>query len=302
METGIYNIINTANGKRYIGQTVYLYTRRRKHFNALKIGRHVNMHLQAAYNKYGSSCFEFRILEICSEEMLDARECAWIKYYQSDHKEFGYNKQTGGGVGRHFSEDMRNKLSEAHRGHKHTEEQKRKIGNASRGHVKSAETIQKIKDAWAKRRMLGLSTRNKGTKHGPLSEAHKLKISLKNQGRTQSPEEKQRRSVANLGQKRDESTKEKHRILYQKHKENGFVLSFKGGHHSDETRNILSEKLRGKPSWAKGLKFTPEHRLNISIARQGMHHSEETKKAMSLAQIARYQRELRNVQAKEGVA
>jgi group I intron endonuclease len=87
--SGIYEIINVRNQKRYIGQTKNLYRRQCSHIGKLRRNIHPNKHLQNAWNKYGEDVFQFRVLEYCPLENLDARELFWINCYQSN--QVGYN-------------------------------------------------------------------------------------------------------------------------------------------------------------------------------------------------------------------
>lgn len=75
---GIYAIVNRRNGKCYIGQSVNLFLRRASHFRALQKGTHGNAHLQYAYNYYGSTWFEFVVIELCDDLDLNEREQHWI--------------------------------------------------------------------------------------------------------------------------------------------------------------------------------------------------------------------------------
>lgn len=70
MDSGVYEILNTLNGKRYIGSSKELNTRYNTHFKNLKAGSHPNKHLQFAFDKYGGENFEFNVLEYCDEEYL----------------------------------------------------------------------------------------------------------------------------------------------------------------------------------------------------------------------------------------
>lgn len=50
--SGIYQIRNTFNNKKYIGSSVNLRRRYREHFNTLINGTHYNSKIQRAFNKY----------------------------------------------------------------------------------------------------------------------------------------------------------------------------------------------------------------------------------------------------------
>lgn len=93
---GIYQIINSKNGKYYVGSSKSIYNRIYNHKTNLRLGKHGNTHLQHAWDKYGEESFYYKILEICedcSKEFLEEREDYWINYYESDKDEKGYNKQ-----------------------------------------------------------------------------------------------------------------------------------------------------------------------------------------------------------------
>lgn len=83
---GIYEILNTVNGKRYIGSSKELNIREQWHFSALRGNRHPNKYLQNAVNKYGIENFEFNHLEYCDEEYLITLEQWYL-----DNEEWHYN-------------------------------------------------------------------------------------------------------------------------------------------------------------------------------------------------------------------
>lgn len=66
---GIYQIRNILNGNFYIGSAFDLLGRRNRHFSMLLYDKHVNDHLQNAYNCYGKENFIFEVIEFCEPEV-----------------------------------------------------------------------------------------------------------------------------------------------------------------------------------------------------------------------------------------
>ena len=56
-KSGVYQIINKADGNKYIGSTVDLERRCHRHLLDLKKGRHENKKLQKACDEHGQECF-----------------------------------------------------------------------------------------------------------------------------------------------------------------------------------------------------------------------------------------------------
>ncbi len=92
--SGIYMIRNKVNDKKYIGLSRDCLGRISRHKTNLRHGRHSNCHLQAAWNKYGESSFEFSVIEKCDISSLPEREMYWIDHYDSFTS--GYNRSGGG--------------------------------------------------------------------------------------------------------------------------------------------------------------------------------------------------------------
>ena len=133
--TGIYGIHNIVNDKWYVGQAQNIQRRNTIEKcnlkNTNKLHRHRdNTHFSAAWKKYGADAFEWVVLEKCTVDQLDEREIFWIE--QKDSFYNGYNL-TGGG------KSLRNR--------KHTEEEKRKIGDGNRGKIRSLEIRQRLSEA-----------------------------------------------------------------------------------------------------------------------------------------------------------
>jgi group I intron endonuclease len=149
MDSGIYEIRNIITGDLYIGSTINFDERERRHYSLLRNGKHTNIFLQNAVNKYGLENFVFSILEECEpdNETLLQKETLYIE-----------------------SETPRYNLMSAKCGRfQHSEESKKKI----------IETLKKsFLDNPEKAKAISL--RNKGRKH---TEEAKKKVSLANKGK-----------------------------------------------------------------------------------------------------------------------
>lgn len=141
--SGIYKITNQINGKIYIGQSNDIY-RRWKEEKFYK--GHCNNPLKRAFNKYGLENFDFEIIEECSIEELDEKEIYYISLYKSNEYEFGYNLTSGGGRC-FFSDDVKKRMSMAHKGMKRTKEAIRKSAEFHKGRKRSEETRKKQSEA-----------------------------------------------------------------------------------------------------------------------------------------------------------
>ena len=85
----IYSLINTENGKRYIGRTMNPRSRISTHMSLLKNGHHPNELL----NKDHEQHFEFQILKgsICDQNEAKRMERYYMVRYKTYDPEFGYN-------------------------------------------------------------------------------------------------------------------------------------------------------------------------------------------------------------------
>lgn len=69
-QSGVYEIVNTVNGKRYIGSAVSFKKRWGVHRHALRHSAHHSSKLQRAWNKYGEDAFKFLPILTCQPSML----------------------------------------------------------------------------------------------------------------------------------------------------------------------------------------------------------------------------------------
>jgi group I intron endonuclease len=91
MESGIYAIMNKANGKFYIGSAQDFNDRWKQHTNDLAKGKHHSIHLQRAWDYYGEDYFEIIILEEVAKEDLEKEEQYYLDSFHPWDKEIGYN-------------------------------------------------------------------------------------------------------------------------------------------------------------------------------------------------------------------
>ena len=155
--TGIYKIINKVNGKYYVGSSIELdkpHGRWYKHKRALMKRKHINSHLQSAWNKYGENNFDFLIIENVSEDKLIETEQKYLDK-ASNEKDQCYNQNFLAERGS-FSEEIVKKRVKSIRkfyethpnpmtGKIHSEESKEKMRQKAIGRKLSNETKQKLK-------------------------------------------------------------------------------------------------------------------------------------------------------------
>jgi hypothetical protein len=161
MKSGIYQILNTVNGKSYIGSAINLQDRWRKHRYKCRNNKHENDYFQKAWNKYGESVFQFNVLEyVQNPEWLIEIEQYWIDFMETTNEDFGYNicSIAGSRLGVQHTEQSKQKMSEANKGnqyaigHKVSVTAKKKISETHRGNKRwlgrkhSNETKIKMKE------------------------------------------------------------------------------------------------------------------------------------------------------------
>lgn len=98
MSIGIYKITNLVNGKFYIGQSINIENRWKKHkqISNQENSPCYNYPLYRSIRKYGIDNFSFEIIEICEKKDLNDREIYWIYTLNSTNKNIGYNICNGG--------------------------------------------------------------------------------------------------------------------------------------------------------------------------------------------------------------
>ena len=102
---GIYKIVNLINNKVYVGQSKNIFERWKTHIRVSTkdletcgptVKKDANLPIHLAIRKYGVNNFSFIILELCDDILLDEKEKYYIRIYNSNNKDYGYNLTTGG--------------------------------------------------------------------------------------------------------------------------------------------------------------------------------------------------------------
>jgi len=151
----IYKTTNLVNGKIYIGKRIFDSQKflKNKYYGSGRL-------LKEAINKYGFSNFEREILEEVDNNFLSEREIYWIKLYNSNNLEIGYNLTIGGNSkfgrkGDIKSEDTKRRISRSmvrylsenghpFKGKTHSEETKNKIRNKLKGRKLPKNQVEKF--------------------------------------------------------------------------------------------------------------------------------------------------------------
>ena len=138
MEMGIY-CIHDECGRLYYGSTVNFNRRWNEHKSDLRLGKHKNPILQAAYNKYGIDYFTYTIVEIVeNRNLLLIREQDWLDWlWKNTTKKTRYNlnkiaEKPPGNKGI-FSAETRKKMSDSAKKRVFTPEQRKKQADTQRG-------------------------------------------------------------------------------------------------------------------------------------------------------------------------
>jgi group I intron endonuclease len=218
------------DGKVYIGCSSNIAKRFYEHTNNLDSNKHINLHLQHAWNKYGKNKFSFEAVFLCQQQDLGEAEKYFIDRFDTFAN--GYNNSHGG-------ETYTYGMNSPRYGKRHSEETKRKISIAKSGRCHSKETIEKIRVSSTGREWSDSSKKKLSLYHAgrPLPEKTKKKISdstkgkpSNNKGKVLSPEIKRKISIALQGKIKS-----------------GTLSHRYGVKASQETRRKMSERKAGKP-------------------------------------------------------
>jgi len=225
--SGIYIIRNKTNNKLYVGQSVDLANRWRRHKWMAIHNIHTSIYLQRAWNLDGQDNFEFSIIHTCEPTVETL--CEAEQYFMDLlTPEYNMCPAAGSTLGRPTSEETKQKISDATKGVPKPEEFKEKMRlnwEANREELLAArspiteETRQQMSEAHSGSNhhfygLTGEANPNFGKKRtpeecerigkmhqGPKSEEHRAKISATLKGVPLSEERKANMSKAKNGTK-----------------------------------------------------------------------------------------------------
>ena len=183
-ETGIYEIRNLVNGKRYVGSAVEFGNRWRVHAQSLRRGDHHSVALQRAWRLYGPSAFQFNKLLACSKDNLLMYEQICMDALKP---EYNIAPVAGSQLGFKHPPEARARMSASNN----------RRGNP--GHVHSPEARAKI------------SANRKGKGGGPMGEERRAKIGAAHKGRIITEEQRAKISATLTGHKQSAYQIEKRR-------------------------------------------------------------------------------------------
>ncbi len=169
MNSGVYQIRNIKNNKRYIGSSIDIDSRWYRHKKHLRKGVHHSILLQRAWDKDYEGAFVFEILEYVVQcdlsksefrKPLLAREQYYKDLYKSYDRKYGYDicKIAGSTLGAAFydSKAWRQKVGAPHKGKPLSVETKRRISISNTGQKRRAfseETRRKMSIAFRGRKL-----------------------------------------------------------------------------------------------------------------------------------------------------
>jgi group I intron endonuclease len=186
MKDGVYQIVNTVNGKKYIGSGD-IKVRWKDHRLKLNKNIHKNSHLQSAWNKYGKDSFRFDVIQYCNsgEEALAVEDELFDAYKAWGMWDEIYNiRETA--VAMKHAEETKRKISATLKANPphckpHTEEAKRKMSEAKIG---NKHCVGRVCSEETKRKLSEKVPHNKG-KVGVSDETRrKMSESAKNRRKT----------------------------------------------------------------------------------------------------------------------
>jgi group I intron endonuclease len=147
--SGIYIIESIIDSKYYIGRSSNCYERFSKHKSHLRGNKHINSHLQNAWNKYGEYNFTFDVIEENNNiDLLPSLENWWCNMLDTHNRNYGYNIDPTSPFGKLKSSiETIEKIKLSNTGKHPSLETKEKLRLINIGKKLSKETKEKLKNS-----------------------------------------------------------------------------------------------------------------------------------------------------------
>lgn len=210
-QSGIYEIVNTANGKRYIGSAISFKDRWKRHRSRLRAGDHHSIKLQRAWNKYGEASFKFLPILTCQPNMLLFYEQQLLDKVKP---EYNIAPVAGSPLGVKHSAKSRANMSAASKGKPKSPEHCATMSRTRKGRKspRSPEHQAKLTASRVGKKFSPEARANMSAAHvgKTLTEEHKAKIGAAGRGKKRTAETKARMSAAQMGNKKAAGRKSPH--------------------------------------------------------------------------------------------
>jgi hypothetical protein len=207
---GVYQILNTANNKCYIGSSAAIKIRWSEHKNTLRANKNQSVKLQRAWNKYGEESFQFIILEVVDgdKEELYKKEQFYMDKFNSIKNGYNVRPSAASNLGYRHTKKAKEKMSKGRMGKNNpmygkivSEETRLKHSIIHRRENLSQETLEKMSKA--------TSGKNNANYGKTPSEDTRKKMSEARKKRVCSDETRAKLSKSGIGRKHTEASKTK---------------------------------------------------------------------------------------------
>jgi group I intron endonuclease len=220
--SGIYEIVNLVNGKRYVGSAVNLMLRWRQHRGALRGNNHGNRHLQSSWGKHGEPAFAFAVIETCDPSDLLTREQATIDRLCP---EFNICPTAGSTLGRRHSKQTRDKIAAKRAGTKmppRSAEHRAKMSAIHRGrkkpdHVMAALQLGRSRQEFTEERRTRVSEalrasydNGERSKERPPEYREKIAATLRERAKSPEVKEQLRKQAAEAWAQKSQAERDEH--------------------------------------------------------------------------------------------
>jgi group I intron endonuclease len=187
MSSGVYIIAHPETGRCYVGSSIDVARRWKRHDYELRNNKHHSRKLQSVC----SERLEYSLVEIAEKENLTEAEQRWMERLDSVKNGFNVCPTAGTPSTLPKTDEHKARIGAAHRGRKRSDDAKARMSAAMKGKKRTpttAETAAKISAAKKGRPMAEetkarLSAAKTGVKTGPCSEARRLAISTAQRAR-----------------------------------------------------------------------------------------------------------------------